>query len=256
MCESLKAFLINDHYDINTAGSGSSAVAMLTAKKFDLALMDYVLPDISGPHLMMKIRELNPEAALIVMTGYASIDKAVDALRLGAFDFLQKPFDCDELREMIRRALHRNPQNESPGRRPSGRSIPPAVSTPATPPADGLHAAASTGTVIGSIVQDAYCVPEDTPIGGIKDVLKRNRPISSVVVVERRRPIGMVMSIHLDRALSHPYGISLYSNRPVHALMDRYSDFGIRYRDRGGGQNGHDSAGPKSVRSFGDHQGR
>ncbi|MFH1984344.1 MAG: response regulator [Pseudomonadota bacterium] len=222
MCESLKAVLAGDHYDINTATSGRSAVAMLTAKKFDLVLMDYVIPDISGPRLMKQTRELNPEAALIVMTGYASVDKAVDALRLGAFDFLQKPFDCDELRAVIRRALQPGPRKLTSSNQ--AQSASPLSPVPAQTFVGDLASGTPEpkGTEIGSVVQDAFCVTGDTPIDDIKAVLKRDEPVSSVVVIEERRPIGLVMSIHLDHALSHPYGISLYSSRPVRALMDKY----------------------------------
>lgn len=218
MCDSLKALLANESYEIHTAYTGTDALDMLRTIEFDATLMDYVLPDIHGSQLMGKIREINPGGSLIVMTGYATIDKAVDALRQGAYDFIQKPFDTDELREKIKRAFQRC----APTAVARGGTVAPAPA-PSVPIQPGEACQDTpTDTTIGSIAQDACSVTKDTSIEQVKQILKRDKPISSVVVAESGKPIGLVMSIHLDRALSHPYGLSLYLNRQVRKLMNRH----------------------------------
>jgi PAS domain S-box-containing protein len=106
MCESLK-YLFSDHqYEILTANSGKEALDLLTRGPYDIALLDMVMPDMNGHQLMDHINGKHPETAVIIVTGNATLDSAIGALRRGAYDFLRKPFEFDELLKTIENALN------------------------------------------------------------------------------------------------------------------------------------------------------
>ena len=217
MCDSLKALLQPENYDIATANNGHQAINFISKIQFDLILMDYVLPDIAGSQLMNRIRQHAPESAIIVMTGYSSVDKAVDALRHGAYDFLQKPFDYDELKEKVTSAINTKPLNR--------KSLIKSNDTFEKPDLIDDECKASTNdssqqTNVGSLVQKAYVVPPHLPVIKVKEFLQAGNPIYSVIVAENKKPIGLVMNIHLDRMLSHRFGFSLYRDKPISKLMD------------------------------------
>ena len=220
MCDSLRALLKPENYGIATAHSGNQALNLIGQIHFDLILMDYVLPDVPGSKLMNHIRERAPDSALIVMTGEASLDKAVNALRYGAYDFIQKPFDYGELKEKISSAILSN-TNKSRRRSTFVKFIddfdkPKLVD-------GGLRELSNNSpqeTNLGDLVQKAYAVPPHLPVIKVKEFLQAGNPIYSVIVVENKKPIGLVMNIHLDRMLSHRFGFSLYRDKPINKLMD------------------------------------
>lgn len=91
---------------VTTASSCAEAMASIALHKPDLALCDLVLGDCGGIELMKRIREKSPETAIIVITGHGSVKNALEALRNGAADFIQKPADPDEVVHRIRTVLH------------------------------------------------------------------------------------------------------------------------------------------------------
>lgn len=94
-------------YPVDIANSGREARALLAEKKFDLALVDLKLPDTDGITLLKEIKETRPACEVIIMTGYSTVRTAVEAMRLGALDYLDKPFEeLDELDQIIDRAVH------------------------------------------------------------------------------------------------------------------------------------------------------
>lgn len=105
MCESLGLLLSQQGYEIHTANSGKEAQHTLSQNAFDLALLDMVMPDMDGQQLMEHINMLNPETFIIFITGHASLDNALKALRKGAYDYLRKPFEYDELLKTVQNAL-------------------------------------------------------------------------------------------------------------------------------------------------------
>ncbi len=105
ICQSLLSLLQGHRFDGRIASSGQEAMALLEKYKFDIALVDLFLPDISGRKLMENIKKIGPDIAVIIMTGNASIDSAVKTLRQGAYDYLRKPFDPAELIQTIKNAL-------------------------------------------------------------------------------------------------------------------------------------------------------
>ncbi|MBW1730081.1 MAG: response regulator [Deltaproteobacteria bacterium] len=105
MCESLRLLLSGHGYEIFTANSGAEAMDLLSRDEFDLALLDMVIPDMDGHQLMDHISKQSPETLVIVITGHASLDSAVTALRRGAYDYLRKPFEYEELLKTVQNAL-------------------------------------------------------------------------------------------------------------------------------------------------------
>ncbi|MBN2494073.1 MAG: response regulator [Deltaproteobacteria bacterium] len=93
-------------YQAGYAESGEKALDMIQDGRFALLIVDKNLPGISGLDVIRRAREQNPDTESIVMTGFASYESAVEALRLGAFDYLEKPFsDLDIVQQKIERAL-------------------------------------------------------------------------------------------------------------------------------------------------------
>jgi DNA-binding NtrC family response regulator len=105
MCDSLKFLLSGQDYEVFTANSGQDALQFFSENEFDVAVLDIVMPDIDGHQLMDRIRERNPEAIVILMSGHASLDSAARAIKSGAWDYIRKPFEYDELLKTVQNAL-------------------------------------------------------------------------------------------------------------------------------------------------------
>src|SRR5437660_5087793 len=100
-------------FDVITCGSGPDAMRALMRKPADLAMVDLRVPDVNGLDLLRQIRTTTPSCEVILMTAYAAVDSAVEAIKLGAREYLTKPFDFDRLREVlanIREELERRVQ--------------------------------------------------------------------------------------------------------------------------------------------------
>ena len=105
ICETLKVLLRRQGYIITTAFSGKETIQLLATEDFDLLLLDMILPDINGYQILEYIAGLQKDLLTIVITGNASIDSAVNALRKGAYDYLKKPFEYEELLKRVGNAL-------------------------------------------------------------------------------------------------------------------------------------------------------
>lgn len=97
--------LTRDGHAVDTAGSGEEALALFGGKEYDLVLQDVRMPGMDGLELLARIRALDASTPVIVMTAFSNWEVAMDAMRLGAFDYIKKPFDTDELRAAVRRAV-------------------------------------------------------------------------------------------------------------------------------------------------------
>ncbi|OHB73357.1 MAG: hypothetical protein A2W17_11460 [Planctomycetes bacterium RBG_16_41_13] len=104
---SVREFLDAQGYEAIAAGSCEEALEKMDTFMPDLILLDLRLPNISGVELIGKIKEKDPNALMVVMTGYGSVDSAVEVMRLGAYDYLEKPFKLDRLRSVVEKALRR-----------------------------------------------------------------------------------------------------------------------------------------------------
>jgi DNA-binding NtrC family response regulator len=90
--------------EVHTAASAKEAFAMLEKESYDAILLDLMMPEMGGIEALQIIKDKNPEIQVILLTGYASVSKGVEAMKLGAMDFLPKPADLNELTEKIRQA--------------------------------------------------------------------------------------------------------------------------------------------------------
>ncbi len=107
MRDSCTQILVKHGFRVETAPDGQSGLEKAASLKPDLALIDLKMPGISGLDVLNKIKEIDSEIISIVITGYATVESAVEAMKRGAYDFLPKPFTPEELRIIIRRALER-----------------------------------------------------------------------------------------------------------------------------------------------------
>jgi len=106
MCQSLKELLAIQNYELNTANSAKEAIEFLNNNSFDLILLDLCLPDMNGYNVMDHISQQSLGALVIVLTGYASEESAIEALRRGAYDYLKKPFEPEKLLITVKNALN------------------------------------------------------------------------------------------------------------------------------------------------------
>jgi DNA-binding NtrC family response regulator len=102
---SLNEWFLEDGFKVETAESAEDALHKMHSGPFDLILLDIKMPGMDGITLQKKIKEIDAEVVIIIMTAYASVETAVEALKLGAFDYVTKPFDPDDLSRLVRNAL-------------------------------------------------------------------------------------------------------------------------------------------------------
>jgi DNA-binding response OmpR family regulator len=99
--------LEHEGYDVTSAASGEEAIDRLREKKYDLVITDLVMTGAGGIEVLKEAKKIDPATGVFILTGYADMTSAVDALRLGADDYLQKPVDTDEMLIRINRCLER-----------------------------------------------------------------------------------------------------------------------------------------------------
>jgi len=92
---------------VENASDGNQGLKKIKGKVFDIVILDLKMPGLSGMKLLKMIKEVNPETIVIVITGYATVDSAVEAMKNEAYDFLPKPFTPEELRIIIKRAMEK-----------------------------------------------------------------------------------------------------------------------------------------------------
>jgi DNA-binding NtrC family response regulator len=102
---SLEQNLKKQGYEVVTAGSGEDALQMVREHQPDLVLLDIQLPGISGIEVLEKVKEFDDDIIVVMLTAHGGLETAVNAMRLGAFDYVSKPFNLDELSIIIRKAL-------------------------------------------------------------------------------------------------------------------------------------------------------
>jgi DNA-binding NtrC family response regulator len=99
------ASILGDTYDVSTAASAADAAALLDARPFDVVLTDVRMPGATGFDLLETVKRAAPATSVVMMTGFASIPDAVNAIRRGAFDYVAKPLEAEEVCLVIARAL-------------------------------------------------------------------------------------------------------------------------------------------------------
>ena len=119
----LDKFFSKKGYETKTAHDGNSAVEVLKKDKYDLVLCDFKLPDLNGLELIKKIKVINPEAALLVITGYSDVKVAVKAIKLGAYDYVTKPLYPDEILLTVDKALKSKKELKGKNKIPSRKKF-------------------------------------------------------------------------------------------------------------------------------------
>jgi two-component system response regulator HydG len=103
--DSLQKWFDSEGYETGIAGGGREALLAVQQKHYDLALLDIKMPGMDGMELQKRLRDADPDLTVIIMTGYASVETAVQALKTGAYDYITKPIDPDELVHLVSNAL-------------------------------------------------------------------------------------------------------------------------------------------------------
>jgi DNA-binding NtrC family response regulator len=111
--DSLDKWFAGEGYETGVAASAREALEMFQKNEWDLVLLDIKMPGMDGMELQARLREIDPELVIIIMTGYASVETAVQALKRGAYDYVTKPIDPDELVHLVSNAIgHRRDRRE------------------------------------------------------------------------------------------------------------------------------------------------
>jgi len=107
MCDFMEIMLTREGYQVDKTDSGKTAVRLSESESYDLIIADLMMPQMSGLELLKKVKEENCEQDFIVMTAFASVDTAIEAMKLGALDYITKPFKVDEIKLVIEKSLNR-----------------------------------------------------------------------------------------------------------------------------------------------------
>src|SRR5947209_17681510 len=94
-------------HTVRAAENGAKALELLREEPADLIISDVKMPDMNGIELLRRVREFLPDAGVVLMTAFATVETAREAFKLGADDFIQKPFDVDELKLIVEKELER-----------------------------------------------------------------------------------------------------------------------------------------------------
>ena len=105
VCEYLRQFLIEEGFKVKALTDSTRVTEELRKERYHLVLLDLKMPKLSGVELMEQIRKVDSDIIVIVLTAYPSVESAVETMKQDAFDYLQKPFKVEELREVIVKAI-------------------------------------------------------------------------------------------------------------------------------------------------------
>src|SRR5437764_2199328 len=105
MRDSLVTTLVREGHEVVAAGDGAAALQRLTGSRFDLLISDLKMPKLTGTELLAEAKKIRPEMPVVLMTAFATVQTAVEAMKLGAYDYIQKPFDGEEIKLLVDRTL-------------------------------------------------------------------------------------------------------------------------------------------------------
>jgi len=119
----LEAVMTKEGHQVLTAENGRKALEVLrNGEKIDLIVSDLIMPDINGVELLSAAREIDPDIPVVMMTAHGTIKSAVDAMKLGAFDYITKPFELEDVKQLVKNALDRREMGESKPAPPRART--------------------------------------------------------------------------------------------------------------------------------------
>jgi len=125
VCKSIRQAIVSDEYEVDMALSGEEALKKDEEKPYDLIITDLMMPGISGLDLLKLLKESRPAVNVIMVTGYPTIKTAVESVKIGAFDYLPKPFTPADLRGLVARAFKKAEGEDPRTGAPAGARIPP-----------------------------------------------------------------------------------------------------------------------------------
>ncbi len=105
MRDSLSAWLMEDGYEVEAVGDGAQALQRVREERWDVLLVDLKMPGMDGIEVLEKVKGYNEEIPVIIMTAYATVDSAVEAMKKGAYDYIVKPFNPEEIGLAIRKII-------------------------------------------------------------------------------------------------------------------------------------------------------
>lgn len=112
MREILQIFFENEGFNVVTASDGLEALSIVEEDIFDVIITDIRMPELDGMELLKKIKEISPSTMVIVVTAFGTKESAIEAMKNGAYDYINKPFNMDELRIIVKRALEKKKLTE------------------------------------------------------------------------------------------------------------------------------------------------
>lgn len=119
IAKGLQMVLTEEGYDVDLAFTGSQALETFASDSYDLLVADLKLPDVDGMDVVRTVKDKKPGTEVVIITGYSSVNSAVDAMKIGVFDYLTKPFAEEEIKEAVEGALKKI--REEDGKRISNR---------------------------------------------------------------------------------------------------------------------------------------
>jgi DNA-binding NtrC family response regulator len=114
ICDFMETFLSKDGVDVKTVSDPESASEEVKNGGYHLVVLDLMMPKLDGVEVLSRIRKVDSDVAVVIFTGYPSLDTAVQSMKLDAVDYLKKPFDPDEFREVVDRVMRKKGLLRSP----------------------------------------------------------------------------------------------------------------------------------------------
>jgi two-component system response regulator AtoC len=202
----LQAVFVKDGYIVHLAENGRKALEIATTQPISVLVTDLIMPDMNGVDLLKKIREKRPEVVAVMITAYGTIKTAVDAIRLGAADYITKPFDVGEIRAIVARAVQRQQERDNNiAIKPSNRT--PDYGDEARPgtsqPANGIKLQKMSGMISG----------ESTAMLEVYETIRRAAASRATVLIRGESGTGKELAAkalhqNSDRALGPFIAIS------------------------------------------------
>ncbi len=163
----LRSFLASQKYEVETAASGPEALDILTQKPIDIMITDLRMAPMDGLSLYKEASKIHPTMPIILLTAYASVETAIEAMKIGVFDYLTKPFKIDEIMDVVQRALERTQPPTTPTDTPTPTQPHSAAPRPAV---DTFYA--FDGIIANSAIMKRVC-----------DMVQKVAPTTATVLI-------------------------------------------------------------------------
>ena len=157
----LREILTGEGYEVTTADDGQEAVELLEQQRFDLVMTDLVMPRANGVEVLQTSKRVNPGCPVVIVTGYPSVETVVRLVRLGAADYLTKPFNVDVVKVTVAKLLEMGPDPRDQDGDPA-RPLDPPEDGESDPQAEGPDSETSASEPYGSDEDDAATAGDQT----------------------------------------------------------------------------------------------